>query len=137
MIRYAYIHAHIRCGSERIEEAGVEVWFETGAAHLVVTDDGAVAGVAWRRYDETGVVLAAAVVIAAGGYVMNGDMLTAYTPALTQKLFALGGTYDCPRSGLPPAQPGHDGRGTAGAHHAWHPEQRTGEGATEAGAAKS
>src|SRR5215208_3537554 len=36
---------------QRVEEAGVEVRFETGAAQLVVTDDGAVAGVAWKRFD--------------------------------------------------------------------------------------
>lgn len=79
---------------DRVDEAGVEVRYETGASNLVVTDAGAVAGVAWKRYDETGVVLAPAVVLAAGGYVMNHDMLEAYTPALTSKLFALGGSYD-------------------------------------------
>jgi succinate dehydrogenase/fumarate reductase flavoprotein subunit len=79
---------------ERVEEAGVQVRYETGATNLVVTGSGAVAGVAWKRYDDHGVVRAVAVVIAAGGYVMNHDMLEAYTPALTRKLFALGGTYD-------------------------------------------
>ncbi|KAA1427672.1 FAD-binding protein [Nocardioides antri] len=79
---------------ERVEEAGVEVRFETGATNLVVTDDGAVAGIGWKRFDETGVVRAGAVVVAAGGYVMNRAMLEKYTPALTHKLFALGGTYD-------------------------------------------
>jgi len=84
----------------QVEEAGVEVRYETGATNLVVSDGGgatgetSVAGVAWKRYDESGVVLAPAVVLAAGGYVMNRDMLEAYTPALTRKLFALGGTYD-------------------------------------------
>ena len=32
--------------------------------------------------------------MAAGGYVMNNDMLDAYTPAMRHKLFVLGGTYD-------------------------------------------
>ncbi len=49
---------------DRIEEAGVEVRYETGATNLVVAENGAVTGVAWRKYDETGVVGCAGVVIA-------------------------------------------------------------------------
>ncbi|MEU9016148.1 FAD-binding protein [Actinomadura sp. NPDC048394] len=79
---------------DRVEEAGVEVRYETGATNLVVDADGAVTGVAWRNFDQTGVVAAAGVVIAAGGFVMNADMVAAYTPALGEKLFTLGGTYD-------------------------------------------
>ncbi|TDC58444.1 FAD-binding protein [Actinomadura sp. KC345] len=79
---------------DRIEEAGVEVRYETGATNLVAAEDGTVAGVAWRRFDRTGVVGAAGVVIAAGGFVMNADMVAAYTPALGGKLFTLGGSYD-------------------------------------------
>ncbi|MDL4815095.1 FAD-binding protein [Actinomadura opuntiae] len=79
---------------DRVEEAGVEVRYETGATNLVVGEDGAVAGVAWRNFDRTGVVAAAGVVIAAGGFVMNADMVAAHTPALGEKLFTLGSTYD-------------------------------------------
>ena len=79
---------------ERVEEAGVEVRYETGATHLVADDDGAVAGVAWRSFDDTGVVAAPAVVLAAGGFVMNPDMVAEHTPALGSKLFTLGSTYD-------------------------------------------
>jgi 3-oxo-5alpha-steroid 4-dehydrogenase len=79
---------------DRVEEAGVEVRYETGATNLVTAEDGTVTGIAWKRYDESGVVRAAAVVIAAGGYVMNREMLAKYTPALTRKLFVLGGSYD-------------------------------------------
>ncbi|MEV5826960.1 FAD-binding protein [Spirillospora sp. NPDC052242] len=79
---------------DRVEEAGVEVRYETGATNLVVAEDGAVTGVAWRNFDRTGVVAAAGVVIAAGGFVMNPDMVAAYTPALGGKLFTLGGSYD-------------------------------------------
>ena len=32
--------------------------------------------------------------VAAGGFVMNPDMVAAYTPALGAKLFTLGSTYD-------------------------------------------
>ncbi|WP_141582853.1 FAD-binding protein [Actinomadura sp. WMMA1423] len=79
---------------DRVEEAGVEVRYETGATNLVVDAGGAVTGVAWRNYDRTGVLACAAVVIAAGGFVMNPDMVAAHTPALGGKLFTLGGTYD-------------------------------------------
>src|ERR1700761_3494472 len=39
--------------SERGEEAGVEVRYETGAPSLVTDADGNVVGVAWRRFSET------------------------------------------------------------------------------------
>ena len=79
---------------DRVEEAGVEVRYETGATHLVADDTGTVVGLAWRRFQETGLVRADAVVLAAGGFVMNADMVTAHTPALGSKLFTLGSTYD-------------------------------------------
>lgn len=80
---------------EQIEKAGVEVRYETGVTNLVV--DGSperVVGVAWRSFDTTGLVRADGVVIAAGGFVMNADMVQRYTPALGSKLFTLGSTYD-------------------------------------------
>jgi succinate dehydrogenase/fumarate reductase flavoprotein subunit len=77
----------------RVEEAGVEVRYETGATNLVV-DSGTVVGLAWRSFGETGVIRAGAVVVAAGGFVMNADMVAAHTPALGSKLFTLGSTYD-------------------------------------------
>jgi 3-oxo-5alpha-steroid 4-dehydrogenase len=78
---------------DRVEEAGVEVRYETGVTHLV-TSDGRVVGVEWRSFDEVGFVRARAVVIAAGGFVMNAEMVSAHTPALGSKLFTLGSTYD-------------------------------------------
>lgn len=78
----------------RVEEAGVEVRYETGATNLVADDTGAVVGLAWRSFEDTGLVAAAAVVLAAGGFVMNPDMVAAYTPALAEKPFTLGSTYD-------------------------------------------
>ena len=80
-----------------VEEAGVEVRYETGATNLVVDGPplrGRVAGVGWRSFDRHGVVGADAVIIAAGGFVMNPDMVQRYTPALASKLFTLGSTYD-------------------------------------------
>ncbi len=79
---------------DRCEEAGVEVRYETGATNLVADADGNVVGVAWKRFSETGVVAADAVVLAAGGFVMNPDMVAEHTPALGSKLFTLGSTYD-------------------------------------------
>jgi succinate dehydrogenase/fumarate reductase flavoprotein subunit len=79
---------------DRAAEAGVQVRYETGAAGLVMTGSGAVAGVAWRSFEDTGIIRAGATVIAAGGFVMNPDMVAAYTPALGGKLFTLGSTYD-------------------------------------------
>ncbi len=78
---------------ERIEEAGVEVRYETGATHLVVDGD-TVVGVAWKRFEESGLIRAGGVVMAAGGFVMNPDMVAEHTPALGKNLFTLGSTYD-------------------------------------------
>jgi 3-oxo-5alpha-steroid 4-dehydrogenase len=77
----------------RIEEAGVEVRYETGATNLVVDGD-TVVGLAWRSFEDTGVIAAGAVVVAAGGFVMNPDMVASYTPSLAEKPFTLGSTYD-------------------------------------------
>ena len=76
------------------EENGIETRYETGATNLIADDSGAVVGVAWRSFDETGMVRASSVVVAAGGFVMNPDMVTEHTPALGEKLFTLGSTYD-------------------------------------------
>ena len=83
----------------RVEEAGVQVRYETGAAGLVTDASAAVVGLAWRSFGDTGVVGAGATVIAAGGFVMNPQMVAEYTPALSApmrgaKLIALGSTYD-------------------------------------------
>jgi len=80
--------------SKRVEEAGVEVRYETGATNLITDESGAVLGVAWKRFTETGVLRAKSVVIAAGGFVMNPEMVAENTPALSEKLFVLGNTYD-------------------------------------------
>ena len=82
---------------DRLEEAGVEVRYETGATNLVVdssADGDRVVGLAWRSFERTGTIRAGSVVIAAGGFVMNPDMVAEHTPALGSKLFTLGSTYD-------------------------------------------
>src|SRR6478735_12357301 len=49
---------------DKVEEAGVEVRYETGVSHLVTGGAGAVVGVEWRSFDTTGFVRAASVVLA-------------------------------------------------------------------------
>ncbi|MCW2785989.1 MAG: hypothetical protein JWP74_2506 [Marmoricola sp.] len=78
---------------DRCEEAGVQVRYETGVTNLV-DDDDRVVGVRWKSFAEQGVVLAGAVVIAAGGFVGNPDMVKEFTPELGSKLIPLGSTYD-------------------------------------------
>jgi 3-oxo-5alpha-steroid 4-dehydrogenase len=77
----------------RAEQLGVQVWFETGATGLVV-DDGRVRGTAWRSYEKHGVVLARSTILAAGGFVMNAEMVSEHVPRLAEKPFVLGTTYD-------------------------------------------
>ncbi len=79
---------------KRADELGVQIRYETGATHLITDDAGAVTGVSWKRFGETGYIRAQAVVIAAGGFVMNKDMVAAHTPKLAEKPFVLGNTYD-------------------------------------------
>ncbi len=67
---------------KRADELGVRVRYETGATGLILDDSGAVAGVAWKHFAETGAVKANSVMIAAGGFAMNKDMVAKYTPAL-------------------------------------------------------
>jgi succinate dehydrogenase/fumarate reductase flavoprotein subunit len=78
---------------KRADNLGVQIRYETGATGLVL-DDEAVVGVAWKHFSETGTIRAKAVVIAAGGFVMNPDMVAEYTPKLAEKPFVLGNTYD-------------------------------------------
>ena len=78
---------------KRAAELGVQIRYETGATNLVV-EDGAVVGVTWKHFAQSGSIRAKSVVIAAGGFVMNPDMVAKFTPELAEKPFALGSTYD-------------------------------------------
>jgi 3-oxo-5alpha-steroid 4-dehydrogenase len=77
----------------RAEQLGVEVWLETGATDLVIDAD-RVRGVRWRSYDKRGVVLARNTILAAGGFVMNPQMVAEHVPQLAEKPFVLGTSYD-------------------------------------------
>lgn len=79
---------------DRLADTSAEVRYETGGTALVTDAAGAVAGVRWKRFSETGFLRARAVVIAAGGFVMNTDMVAEHTPELAEKPFVLGSTYD-------------------------------------------
>ena len=84
---------------KRLDELGVEVRYETGGRQLIVDDDGVVAGVSWRTTDSAqsvkdGHVRAGAVVIAAGGFVMNTEMVAEHVPWLAEKPYVLGNTHD-------------------------------------------
>ena len=69
---------------KRADELGVQFRYETGVTNLIV-DDGAVVGVRWKHFTEAGAVKAKSVIIAAGGFAMNPEMVAEHTPALGQK----------------------------------------------------
>jgi len=77
----------------RAEQLGAEVWYETGAVSLV-TDGDRVRGVRWRSPQAEGLVLARSTILAAGGFVMNAEMIAEHVPALAEKPFVLGTPYD-------------------------------------------
>ncbi|HEX4587309.1 MAG TPA: FAD-binding protein [Mycobacterium sp.] len=79
---------------KRADELGVQIRYEVGATGLVTDDDGVVVGASWKHFNDTGAIRAKAVVIAAGGFVMNPEMVAEYTPKLAEKPFVLGNTYD-------------------------------------------
>ncbi|WP_440712412.1 FAD-binding protein [Gordonia sp. FQ] len=79
---------------ERLAEAGAQIRYETGGRRLVVDGD-RVVGAYWKDVNgNDGCIRAGATVIAAGGFVMNPDMVARYTPQLAEKPFTLGSTYD-------------------------------------------
>jgi 3-oxo-5alpha-steroid 4-dehydrogenase len=77
----------------RAAELGVQVRYETGATGLLA-DGERVAGVTWRSFEKTGTVRAGSVILAAGGFVMNAEMVAEHVPQLAEKPFVLGTTYD-------------------------------------------
>ena len=77
----------------RAAELGVEVRFETGVTELLA-EAGAVTGVGWRSFEHTGTIRARNVILAAGGFVMNAQMVARHVPQLAEKPFVLGTTYD-------------------------------------------
>ncbi|OBB83544.1 hypothetical protein A5760_10645 [Mycobacterium colombiense] len=70
---------------KRADALGVQIRYETGVTNLVTGDDGAVVGVAWKHFTDTGAIKAKSVIIAAGGFAMNPEMVAEHTPALGQE----------------------------------------------------
>ncbi len=69
---------------KRAADVGVADPLRDRGNHLIV-EDGAVVGVGWKHFTDTGAVKAKAVIIAAGGFAMNPEMVAEYTPALGQQ----------------------------------------------------
>jgi 3-oxo-5alpha-steroid 4-dehydrogenase len=66
---------------KRAIDVGVQIRYEVGVTNLIV-EDGAVTGVQWKQFTETGAIKAKSVIIAAGGFAMNEEMVAEHTPAL-------------------------------------------------------
>jgi 3-oxo-5alpha-steroid 4-dehydrogenase len=75
------------------EKLGVQIRYETQATGLV-TEEGRVCGVRWRSFAGDGVIRARSTILAAGGFVMNAEMVAEHVPQLARKPFVLGTTYD-------------------------------------------
>jgi succinate dehydrogenase/fumarate reductase flavoprotein subunit len=77
----------------RARELGVEIRYETAVTELI-TDRARVSGVRWRSLEGTGELAAGNVILAAGGFVMNAEMVARHVPHLAAKPFVLGTPYD-------------------------------------------
>jgi 3-oxo-5alpha-steroid 4-dehydrogenase len=77
----------------RARELGVEIRCQTAVTELI-TDCGRVSGVRWRSIEGTGELAAGSVILAAGGFVMNAEMVARHVPHLAEKPFVLGTPYD-------------------------------------------
>jgi 3-oxo-5alpha-steroid 4-dehydrogenase len=78
---------------KRARQLGVDVRYETGATSLVTEGD-RVCGVGWRSFHHGGVVRARSTILAAGGFVMNPEMVAQHVPALANTPFVLGTPFD-------------------------------------------
>ncbi|MGU7784603.1 FAD-dependent oxidoreductase [Burkholderia sp. PU8-34] len=85
--------------AERVQALGVATRYDTRALALIVDDAGDVCGAVLRAYGETAFVRARrAVILCAGGFAMNRDMVRRHAPLLL-------------RSADPIGSPGDDGAG--------------------------
>ena len=69
---------------KRADEHGVQIRYETAVTNLI-RDGDAVVGVRAKHFGDTGAIRAKAVVLAAGGFAMNPEMVAEHTPALGQR----------------------------------------------------
>ncbi|MFI9503866.1 FAD-binding protein [Nocardia sp. NPDC052566] len=75
----------MRALAARVAVLGIDVRYEAMVDHLVADETGRVVGVHWAGGSAAG-----AVVLAAGGYVMNKEMVAAYTPKPARHFLPLG-----------------------------------------------
>lgn len=81
--------------AQAIEKRGIDVSLETRALRLIVDNDGAVVGVQIRRdMQELNVRAEKGVVLCAGGFAMNNDMVQKYAPDLLRCTMAIGNPGD-------------------------------------------
>ncbi|MBB3039169.1 FAD-binding protein [Hoyosella altamirensis] len=81
----------MRILTKHIESLPIRVQYETTVRNLVADEDGHVAGVHVRRLSDGPAFLrAGSVVLAAGGFVVNTEMIAAYTPRLASGFMPLG-----------------------------------------------
>ncbi len=86
----------VELAARQLENLGVEIRYDTGVTALVARD-GAVVGATWKHYRDAGAVRARSVVLAAGGFVMNPEMIAEHAPrleALVARGMALGNSSD-------------------------------------------
>jgi 3-oxo-5alpha-steroid 4-dehydrogenase len=81
------------CGAA--EAAGARVEYDTAATALVADDHGRIVGAQMRSFGTVAYVRARhAVVLAAGGFGMNRELVARYTPALADPVIPVGAPYD-------------------------------------------
>lgn len=85
--------ALMRVLTDRVGALGIRVRYDTAAVQLI-TADGRVTGVRTSHFGEAGAVRAGSVVLAAGGFVLNREMLARYTPRLSSVFHPLGSPGD-------------------------------------------
>lgn len=80
----------------RAEERGIRFEYDTGATSLIVGDEGSVVGLRYRRFEETGTIRARrGVILAAGGFAMNPEMLAECCPTLADdRIVKQGNPFD-------------------------------------------
>lgn len=83
----------MRVLTARVEALGIRVRYDTAAVQLVAAD-GRIAGVRTSHFGEPGAVRAGNVVLTAGGFVMNREMVAEYTPRLASVFHPLGNPGD-------------------------------------------
>ncbi|MDP9092317.1 MAG: FAD-dependent oxidoreductase [Actinomycetota bacterium] len=73
------------------EQAGARAWFDTRAERLIVTDDGRVCGALASRFgDRVAIRARSGVVLCAGGFINNPEMVEQYAPVLNLTPLRLG-----------------------------------------------